>query len=520
MKMNKRILKPVLLAMVSAILVLSYSCGDEFFNEKAGDRITPDKHYQTLVDAQVSLQGAISPLKEMLPKLIMIDGLRSDMMDITENADADLRSINEHIFNSGNIYTNPADLYKVIININEVLANIDKISQRDRKFDMIVAPQYKGALIGMRAWTYLTLSRLYGQVAYIEDNMTSLPDNLQQKILSREAILDTLINQVKKYIHDTSAGGVQYEELRIERYVNNKAILGELYLEKNDYPNAVTYLKLACESYLNGPALLKVDRTYQNAAWSTIFLNAESASIENISVIPYSSREGQYNPLSYWIGKNSLYMAKPSAVLIDSFRVQVPAAGPIGDLYRGNGITFMVDTLARLADETYVTSAYITKYEVDRLDPFSSDLIVSRAADIHLMLAEALNRLGDQNSQNFALMLLNDGVNRVNPKPAAYTRWASNLGIRGRVYLKPRIVPAELTGMAKTLFIEDLIMAERAMELAFEGKRWSDLMRVAQRRNSPEYLADKVAAKFTGTPQYNTVRTRLMNPVNWYLPFN
>jgi tetratricopeptide (TPR) repeat protein len=58
--------------------------------------------------------------------------------------------------------------------------------------------------------------------------------------------------------------------------MNIKALLGELYLEQNNYPEAVKYLKLACESYLDQPAWYKVDRTYRDAGWSTIFFNAES----------------------------------------------------------------------------------------------------------------------------------------------------------------------------------------------------------------------------------------------------
>ena len=67
---------------------------------------------------------------------------------------------------------------------------------------------------------------------------------------------------------------------------------------------------------------------------------------------------------------------------------------------------------------------------------------------------------------------------------------------------------------------EDAILDERGRALAFEGKRWFDLVRVAERRNSPEYLADKVAAKFAGTDMYNTIHSKLMNPANWYLPSN
>ena len=40
-----------------------------------------------------------------------------------------------------------------------------------------------------------------------------------------------------------------------------------------------------------------------------------------------------------------------------------------------------------------------------------------------------------------------------------------------------------------------MLMDEGALELAFEGQRFSDLMRVALRRNDPSYLAEKVYAR-------------------------
>jgi hypothetical protein len=214
-------------------------------------------------------------------------------------------------------------------------------------------------------------------------------------------------------------------------------------------------------------------------------------------------------------------MVKPSTILVDSFMAQMPAAvGPLGDFWRGKGVTFNADTLSRINDSTFVTETYITKYEMDKEDPFSSDIIISRAADIHLMLAEAYNRMGDATSQKYALMLLNQGVNKENPKPPTFAKWSGNLGVRGRAYLKSREVPKNMISTDSiTTLIENFIIDERALELAFEGKRWTDLVRIAERRNDPAYLADKVAAKFEGTPYYNQVHAKLMNPANWYLPF-
>jgi tetratricopeptide (TPR) repeat protein len=508
-------LTPYFQAILGTVLLTFFGCSDDFFNEKAGDRITPDQHYKSMMDGEISLMGAIITLQDIMPRLIMLDGLRSDMMDITPNADANFRDINNQVFSVDNPYTNPADLYKLIININEVLVNIDRVAKNDKNFDSLIVHAATGGLIGMRSWTYLTLVRLYGKAAYIDGNLTSLPSNLTQNVLSKEVIIDTLINQLIPYIHTN----LQEAEFRVSYYVNNKALLGELYLEINDYANAIVYLKMACESYGNLSSLLKVDKTYKDAAWSTIFLNSETADLENISMIPYASYEGQYNPLANWMGHSYQYMVKPTTMLVDSFMAQIPAAGGPGDLWRGLGVTFGSDTIAQLTDTTFLTETYITKYAVDQADPFSTDIIISRAADIHLMLAEAYNRLGDPTSQKYALMLLNQGVNKENPKPAIYSRWSGNLGIRGRVYLSSKEVPATLTGDALMLYIEDMIIEERALELAFEGKRWNDLVRIAQRRNEPEFLADKVAAKFAGTDKYNDIHTWLMNPSNWYLPF-
>jgi hypothetical protein len=478
-----------------------------------------------MIDASVSLQGAIIPLQEAMPKLIILDGLRSDLMDITDFSDANLRDINDQVFSVNNPYTNTADLYKVIININEVLAHIDSISHKDRNFDAFFVKYYKGALIGFRSWTYLNLVRLYGKAAYIEGNMTSLPASLAQKVLAKDVMLDTLISQLVPYIHTD----LQTVELKIGHYPSNKALLGELYLESGDYVNAAKYLKLACESweayFRPATAAFKVDRAFTNAAWMNIFFNAETQALENIAVIPFSSSEGQYNSLQRWIGHTSEYMAKPSQALVDSFVAQVPSAGT-GDIYRGLGITFGADTtFTWLTDTTYTytTENYITKYEIDKSEPFSSDIIIQRATDIHLMLAEALNRMGDATSQKYAMMLLNQGVNKENPKPSTYSKWSNNLGVRGRVYLKSKVIPAALTNADSiTNMIEDYIIEERSMELAFEGKRWSDLVRVAERRSDPAYLAAKVASKFgvSGEPKYEEIYAKLINPANWYLPYN
>lgn len=60
--------------------------------------------------------------------------------------------------------------------------------------------------------------------------------------------------------------------------------------------------------------------------------------------------------------------------------------------------------------------------------------------------------------------------------------------------------------------VEDLIVDEEALELAFEGTRFFDLMRVAHRRNDPSYLANRVALRNPA------LASKLNNTKNWYFP--
>ena len=65
--------------------------------------------------------------------------------------------------------------------------------------------------------------------------------------------------------------------------------------------------------------------------------------------------------------------------------------------------------------------------------------------------------------------------------------------------------------------VEDLIIDEMGLELAFEGTRFSDLCRVALRRGNPDYLAERVSKRHNGTVD-GKLRSRLQNKNNWFLP--
>ena len=182
----------------------------------------------------------------------------------------------------------------------------------------------------------------------------------------------------------------------------------------------------------------------------------------------------------------------------------------------------------------------VYKYSVGRT-PYDQDanFIVYRAGGIQLYLAEIYTWWAfEQNGvvKTFTSNALNIVNNGSNYDVQSNRR---QLGVRGRVgfnygsydglqvgninyihnpYTNEVIGYTDLTGnlYAKQLYLEELILDERARELAYEGERFYDLIRVSKRRNDPSFLAKKVSAKFPSS-QRQAMFEKLKDEKNWYI---
>jgi hypothetical protein len=233
-------------------------------------------------------------------------------------------------------------------------------------------------------------------------------------------------------------------------------------------------------------------------------------------------------PSDFFRGYGTSYLYEKNGVVL-------PATGYMQMLRwkMDNDVRSYTSLMEGMDTVVYKYSAGRNRYDQD------ANFIVFRAGGIQLYLAEIYTWWAyEQNGvvKTFttnALSIVNDGSN-YDPQSNRI-----QLGVRGRVgfntgpydgiqvgninyvhnpYTNEVTGYTDLTGnlYAKQLYLEELILDERGRELAFEGERFYDLIRVAKRRNDPSFLAKKVSAKFPAN-QRNAIYTKLLDEKNWYI---
>lgn len=354
-------------------------------------------------------------------------------------------------------------------------------------------------------------------------------------------------------------------------------LLGQMYLTLGDYAKSIEYFNKVTSDNLT--YRYQLDNTFQYEKWYQMFMSINTS--EHIFTLWFNKANQQQNGLQnlFESFEPNQYMLKPTKQAVhlwetvwrganidydgeryDSTKTIDP--GLPGDWYRGymfsyayvrnNDVLDFEDVLKMLtfkmnkedrSVESFMENVdtIVSKYSLGKT-PYDQDanFIVYRAASVNLYMAEIYTywEYFDGTTvrpfvQN-ALNIVNNGSNY----DSKITR--KQLGVRGRVglggsgeALKVQNInyifdpfTNEVLGWydltdnlrGKQYQLENQIMDERARELAFEGERFYDLMRVAKRRGDPSYLASKVAAKYPADRK-NAIYNLLMDEKNWYINY-
>lgn len=168
-------------------------------------------------------------------------------------------------------------------------------------------------------------------------------------------------------------------------------------------------------------------------------------------------------------------------------------------------------------------------------------IILYRRALVYLRAAESLNCLAAQQHDATLAMsafgILRDGFDILFPYGDVYKKEIQpyTLGVHARgcgdVYLdttnyvvKDEVIAKYLNKDVETLtfndtieYVDNRIVDELALEMTFEGNRFTDLVRFAERRGA-EFLANKVASRKGSDNRDEDLYQKLLDKKNWYLP--
>lgn len=562
-------------------LLFSLSSCEEYLDVQPQDKLSSDQVYRNVYDADAAVIGIYGKFMGLAGKYVMLNEMRADLMTTTGNSDPYLKELSEQNISAENPYVNPKDFYVVIQNCNDALANFD-IMLADKKFTQSQYEQRYADIACIRSWVYLQLGIQYGTVPYITKPIATIDDvkNISKyPRLSFNQLIDELVKfteglTYKKLYDSKSSLLVTVDGYNTDKFfINKECLLGDLQLWKGNYLEAASHYKNVMETsstsssdsdrfdiyrikyaevvthndlnvgYLRNfeqDAKTLVDNNTQG--WRSIFGRDRDLlwNTEWIWSLPFDSDFAPKNPFIEIFSKTSgKYLAKPSQLAIDLWKSNTQSNGFPYDA-RGQKFTY------KMVGSDPVIMKYIYKYEAAaNVFKTDGDWFLYRAAKLHLRYAEAANR---DHQYRIADALLNYGINSAYT-PAGYNTttgdatniqqtkksfpydfsarkgdfpfyrdtWHRGNGIRGRAYLQR----AQADAKDSLTSIENNIIDEAALELAYEGNRWEDLVRISLRRKDPAFLANKVYDKLNkeGNTHAAEARAKLMNVNNWYLPF-
>jgi hypothetical protein len=579
------------IGVLSVVIGMSILSCDETFDIAPKDAITYEQMYRNVYDADGVVIGIYGKFLNVLDRYIILNELRADMADVTENADEYLIQLSTHSVTEDNPYADPRPFYEVILNCNDALKNFD-IMLAERKLDQSQYDQRYSDILALRCWLYFQMGIQYGTIPYITDPIENINDLDDESLYPRvdfNELLNTLITAMESlpYKRPYPTGSTlrttmdTYSTEKI--FINKYSLLGDLYLWRGDYTSAATAYRevhaIGLEPYEIPPVgeqyyeyyMLGYTGNINGGNWVNIFRNSFGERYSNYEImwnIPYDKNFNPKSPFIDLFTTSGKYLIKPSQYAINLWNAQSrndngTLPGTPGDR-RGNGTSYkMVNGKPEINKYTYYYNPLL---------PFetNSKIILYRGGTMFMRFAEAANLDG---RHRIAGALINEGIrDNWDPAPGAgqsrdvtniqQTRdeitlqyevapyyfdarmgdfpqyrngWYRNVGLRTRasslnhrvdsvLYFNMTVRPRTyIDEPGLTLAVENFIIEESALELAFEGNRWGDLLRFALRRQAtePDFLADKIGAKFdaSGSPEAGAVKARLADPANWYLPF-
>lgn len=490
-------MKKIIQIALFSVLILA-SC-DDYLDQYPINGLVQEEYWNNKEELHKVMIGAYAALADMDVQLFLFGELRADMLEMgndianftdSENyTTSDITKVMEADILPSNTFAYWGGFYEVINYCNYVIKYAPIIKEKDDTFTDYYMQVYISEATALRSLMYFYLVRTFKDVPYITWPTESDMVELYPAKTDGEDILDAIIEEmvtlgaVEKmadYYGDTeSTIG------RINRY-SAYAMIADIALWRFDYDLALTYIDKIESS---GKYFL-----VSNDDWFTQF--SDGNLYESLFEIQYDEAAGCSNRLyNMTIGVSSRYFM--CSTYAQSLFIGEAYGDASTEKTRTEGTLLEDGTygykIYKYIGESPNSSAKDAYYRTNNFN--DANLILYRYADIMLMKAEALSQ---KEGPDFEATL--DIINTI--------RYRANV---------PLLTNVEMGQSAQE--IEETILKERASELAYEGKRWYDLLRFARRNNYAQ--KDKFISLILeniSPSQRLIMASKLENSNSWFLP--
>ena len=521
-----------------SILCLS-SCVDTVI---IPDSKTVDEDFwKSKSDVQLMVNGAYQSMmtEAVMERLIVWGGLRSDEMipidNITGDIRDDLRDINLANIQADNMYAKWGAIYGVINKCNVVLEKAGAVLEEDPSYTEGDYQADRAQMLALRALCHFYLVRNFRDVPL---TTVAFMNSSQDYYLPQSApltVLEQCINDLKEAENNAILASAYADWQRVGVLTRDgiQSILADIYLwrasvlhSQADYDQAVAYCDKVIASkksqhvFKRGES--KIEKDYylaegkdmfremfigQNAEESIFEIQSDGDNNPNLAVCKYfahysgtrdpylfASNRYQYTGAVYtvsgytrdWRGSMNTYATEKT----------------VGD-FTGLQIRKFVSSNSSFSPNSTDTRdsevrAYSTKYQ--------QNYVIYRLTDVMLMKAEAL--IAKAALQAGEGTVSTDYSTEVKSLISTAFDIVQEVNSRAREATTSTILPATYATIEK---MEDLILGERARELAFEGKRWYDLLRYNYRHIEGVDYATTLATQSEQGKQFVTTYNPMLD---------
>ena len=563
--MKKINIYKTLLVSACAFITLGTTSCDDFLTIYPSNEITEEQFWEDRTDLESGIRGCWKQFisQDIMERMVVWGECRSDNFDLMTESWDDMKDLmNANLLETNSLF-NWSAFYKTINFCNKVLQYGPLVVERDKSFTSEDWKPVEAEMKALRALNYFYLVRTFREIPFEFKPIGSEHDVKEHsgRQFMAEVVLDSIINDVEA-VKDNGMRQYTNELDNKGRFTRESiyTLLADMYLwraaknaspdsvakygskSQDDYQKVIEYCDAVLDMYMerydrdnpmgggtssennenpyhlirmnaNGGTQDVVDDVYdeifvqKNSRESILELQFDGSTNSNTCLYNYRDNNGLYRHRD---NNTGLLQASAPCQTVTRNIDNTSGLFSQSDIRRWQSLVYTEAgqrvynigkyTYQSITHDNLEDNSEGTENTFISTGSFNSNWIIYRLSDVLLMKAEAITRLDAPTTEQ-----LQDAFNCV-----TMILYRSNPSVttdRDKLSFTDYQEPSQLF---------DLVMRERRREFFGEGKRWFDLVRMAEHDGTTTNMLTLLLTKYATNT--NAVRAKLASMNSLYSP--